>query len=439
MADFQIGETIGDYQIISVLGKGGMGKVFCVHNLITDRIEAMKVVLPDLEAKAGLAERFLREIKVHASLDHPNIARLRTALRIENRLVMILELVEGVGLNEMLSKGPLPLNRAIGYIDQVLAGLSCAHAFNVVHRDLKPANIMITPDGRVKITDFGVAQAESAPRLTQTGSALGSLCYMSPEQTRNATVDARSDLYSVGVTFFEMLTGHPPFDGESAYAIMRAHVEEIPILPPDLPVAVASILRKSLAKDPAHRFQSAAEFQAALRTGHAPEPLHPTTTIAFPVTQLTSAPIEPSRLARVEQHLTRSVGPIARHLLSRAVKQSTTLPELCQTLAGQIQGKRERDDFLRACELDLGSFAPGSSTPLPAAPAATPVPSRVWEPEILQAAKRSLATYMGPIAARIVDRAAKKAHTPEELYQTLAAEIPAPRDRQAFLDSMSRR
>src|SRR5580658_3162350 len=115
MADFQIGETIGDYQIISVLGKGGMGKVFCVHNLITDRIEAMKVVLPDLELRPGLAERFLREIKVHASLDHPNIARLRTALRLDNRLVMILELVEGVGLNVMLSHGPLAVAPAIEY------------------------------------------------------------------------------------------------------------------------------------------------------------------------------------------------------------------------------------------------------------------------------------------------------------------------------------
>src|SRR5579862_3797551 len=210
--NIDVGSIVGDYQIIAVLGAGGMGKVFKVRNTISDRIEAMKVLLPDLAGEPDLADRFLREIKVQASLEHPNIAALRTALRFENQLLMVMEYVEGVALDQRLRSGPLPVAESVHCIDQVLAALSYAHGRGVIHRDIKPANMMLTPGGTVKLMDFGIAKAATDCKLTMTGTTMGSLYYMSPEQIRGTqTLDARSDLYSLGVSLYELVTGKRPF------------------------------------------------------------------------------------------------------------------------------------------------------------------------------------------------------------------------------------
>src|SRR4029077_19820114 len=139
-----VGSRIGDYEIVSQLGAGGMGKVFKVRNVISDRVEAMKVLLPDLEHEPDLADRFMRDIKVQASLQHPNIAALHTALRVDNQLLMLMELVEGITLEQRLNQGPVPLRDAVDYIGQVLGALGYAHQHGVIHRDIKPANMMLT-------------------------------------------------------------------------------------------------------------------------------------------------------------------------------------------------------------------------------------------------------------------------------------------------------
>ena len=207
---FEVGTTLGDYQIISVVGRGGMGKVFKVRNLLSDRIEAMKVLLPDIDPRADLAERFLREIKVVAALEHPGIASLRTALRANNQVLMIMEYVDGASLHWHMQQGRIEPARAVRFTQQELEALGYAHRRGVVHRDIKPSNILVTSDDRVKLTDFGIASRTGDPRLTTEGVALGSLFYMSPEQMKAEAVDARSDLYSLGVTLYEMLTGQPP-------------------------------------------------------------------------------------------------------------------------------------------------------------------------------------------------------------------------------------
>src|SRR5208283_5715983 len=142
---FQIGDKIGDYQIIGVLGAGGMGRVYKVKNLISDRVDAMKILLPDLANEPELADRFLREIRVLASLNHPNIAGLRTAFRLENQLLMVMEFVDGTTLDERAKAGPIPLEDSISYILQALSALGFAHKHGVIHRDIKPANMMLTP------------------------------------------------------------------------------------------------------------------------------------------------------------------------------------------------------------------------------------------------------------------------------------------------------
>src|ERR1044071_6235017 len=177
--NLETGSIVGDYQIVGTLGAGGMGKVFKVRNTISDRIEAMKVLLPDLAGAPELADRFLREIKVHASLEHPNIAAVRTALRVGDQFAMVMELVEGRDLDERLREGPIEPRAAIDIVDQVLSALAFAHARGVIHRDIKPANIIVTPGGLVKLTDFGIAHTAGDRRITATGIALGSMFYMS--------------------------------------------------------------------------------------------------------------------------------------------------------------------------------------------------------------------------------------------------------------------
>jgi serine/threonine-protein kinase len=267
--NLEVGATVGDYQVVGILGAGGMGQVYKVRNVISDRVEAMKVLLPDLVNQPDLADRFLREIKVQASLEHPNIAALHTAVRQENQLLMLMEFVEGVTLDQKLKDRPLPAAEAVSYISQVLAALEYAHARGVVHRDIKPANMMLTPGSTVKLMDFGIARSSADHKLTQTGTTVGSLYYMSPEQIQGVTApDARSDLYSVGVSLYELVTGKRPFDGDSQFAIMSAHLQGTPVPPvtidPRLPQLLNDVILMLVAKDPNARFQTAGAVRNAL-------------------------------------------------------------------------------------------------------------------------------------------------------------------------------
>src|SRR3974390_494027 len=269
-AEFAIGQHIGDYEILSILGVGGMGKVYKVRNVISDRVEAMKILLPALSSNQSLADRFLREIRLLATLNHPNIAPLRTALTHENQLVMIMEFVEGETLSNRIARAPISTSEAVNYADQVLSALSYAHKQNIIHRDIKPANMMLTPQGIVKLMDFGIARSSTDGGLTTTGTTLGSLNYMPPEQVRGESADARSDIYSFGVSLYELLTGKLPFHSDSQYSLMTAHLNEAPAAPitlrADLPTSLNEIILMAMAKEPAQRFQSADAFRAALKT-----------------------------------------------------------------------------------------------------------------------------------------------------------------------------
>ena len=270
----EIGKRIGDYEILSELGSGGMGRVYKVRNVLSDRIEAMKVLLPDVASRQDLAARFLREIKVLASLSHPNIAQLRTALTVDNQLLMIMEYVEGTTLAERLEKGAIPLADILNYIDQVLSALSYAHQQGVIHRDIKPSNMILTPQGVVKLMDFGIARSGNDRSLTMTGTTLGSLNYMSPEQVKGEPTDARSDIYSVGISLYELVTGKRPFQAHSDYSLMAAHVKETPRPPIELdqnvPSTLNEIILMAIAKDPAQRFKTADAFRNALKSVQVP-------------------------------------------------------------------------------------------------------------------------------------------------------------------------
>ena len=260
---------IGDYEVLGVLGAGGMGCVYRVRNVVSDRIEAMKILLPDLAGRSDLADRFLREIKLVASFDHPNIATLYAARVIENQLIMVMEFVDGVTIGQLLEPGPIPLPHAMRYLDQVLSALGYAHGKGIIHRDIKPANIMVNASGAVKLMDFGIARVQTQESFTRTGTMLGSVEYMSPEQIMGGPTDIRSDLYSVGVSIYEMVTGQRPFKADSDFGLMDAHVRREPRLPTELqpwvPAPLSAIIMKAIAKDPRDRFQHAGELRTALR------------------------------------------------------------------------------------------------------------------------------------------------------------------------------
>ena len=264
----QASNRVGDYEILEFLGAGGMGKVFKVRNVISDRVEAMKVLLPELTAQDELIKRFLHEIKLVATLEHPNIASLHTALTIQGQFVMVMEFVEGVTIAKVLEKGAIPVDKAVNYTEQVLSALSYANAKGIIHRDIKPANMMLTPEGTIKLMDFGIARSSKESGLTSIGTTLGSLYYMSPEQVKGEPIDGRSDLYALGISLYEMVTGQKPFETGTDYSIMAAHLKEAPKPPisirPDLPAALNEIILMAVAKDPDQRFQSADAMRRAL-------------------------------------------------------------------------------------------------------------------------------------------------------------------------------
>lgn len=363
---YETGDWIGDYQVVGRLGAGGMGAVYKVRNAITDRVEAMKVLLPDLRDTPGLVERFGREIKLHANLVHPNIAAIHTAVRVGYQLLMIMELLEGYTLRERLLAGPVGAVESIGYACQILSALGYAHQHGVVHRDIKPANIMISPEGIVKLMDFGIAADTSGAhqRLTVSGVALGSVHYMSPEQVRAQPLDARSDLYSLGVTLFETVTGRCPMQGDSEYAIMNAHLTEMPVSPhsinPHLPPALSPVILKALEKRPEDRFPTAAAFRAALELlscGHTPSRRAGASQES---TAASSRPVVPPAPAAGQwesgmlENLTRElavyIGPMARILVQRASRRAQNAQQLYAALAAEIPSPEDRARFLsRQC------------------------------------------------------------------------------------------
>jgi serine/threonine-protein kinase len=444
--EFQIGEVVNGYRILGILGKGGMGEVFRVQNILSDRVEAMKVIRPELQADADFGDRFLREIIVHAKLDHPNVIHFYTAFRVENRICMILEYAEGASLHDRLRHGPLDVAEAAGYMDQVLSALSYAHGLGVIHRDIKPANIIISNCGVVKLTDFGIAKTAGVSKLTSTGIAVGSLYYMSPEQIRNEVLDARSDLYSLGVTFYEAVTGKRAVEGEAEYLVMNRHLEHTPAPPaelnPRIPADISCVIVKALAKSPAHRFQSAADFQAALRAcGSFAQPAGNSAFLSTLDATVPAPPrreIDTARLDRLQARLLPILGPIAKVLIAKAAAQQREYSGLCASLAEHITDPRARDAFLRSCEDDSQSFPAEEFTGTSQPPTTRPTAANyeAWGSSELQAMKQKLAVYVGPIAGLLVDRAARKSKSREELCEKLAKDIPLQKDRTAFLSSL---
>jgi serine/threonine-protein kinase len=264
------GETISHYQVLEHLGGGGMGVVYRARDLKLKRLVALKVLPPDLTRDAEAKERFMQEAQAASSLDHHNICTIYEIDEAgDGRLFMVMALYDGETLRDRLRRGPLSIDQALDIGLQLAQGLGKAHAAGIVHRDVKPANLIVTTDGVLKILDFGIAKLIGQTGMTGAGTTLGTVAYMSPEQTRGESVDERTDLWAAGAVLYEAISGQPPFGGEVAVAVATAIQQREPVpltsLRSGVPLDVERLVGRALTKARDERFQTAADFAAEVR------------------------------------------------------------------------------------------------------------------------------------------------------------------------------
>ncbi len=267
--DQRIGTELGGYRILEQLGRGGTSVVYRAEHVRLGRQAALKLLSPGL-GDLDFTDRFLRESRLAASLDHPSIVPVYDAGEEEGLLYIAMAYVEGTDLKALVTQeGPLPLRRALGIAGQVASALDAAHERGLVHRDVKPANILVSPDDRAYLSDFGAVKELASGGMTRTGSFVGTIEYCAPEQIEGGAVDARTDVYALGCVLWECLTGTPPFHRPTEVAVLNAHLHaEPPRLAreaPELPAGLEPVLAKALAKDPLDRYGSCGAFLAAAR------------------------------------------------------------------------------------------------------------------------------------------------------------------------------
>jgi serine/threonine protein kinase len=440
-------EFIGRYRIESVLGRGAMGVIYRAHDPEIDRPVAVKLIRADLldsQDRADYVVRFRREAQAAGRCTHPNIVTIYDFATHEGNPFLAMEFIEGLNLTEVRARGTVfDIDQSVFLIQQLLDALDAMHRLGVVHRDIKPANILLMNGAKVKVTDFGISRFDTSD-LTQDGSVIGTPSYMSPEQCRGGTVDARTDLFSSGVILYELLGGERPFPGRNFAEVTQRLLFEAPTdlcaLNAGVSPALKAVVEQALAKAPEARFASAAEMAAALRAamGASPAPNYDQT-IILPraATDMPSPPplqattlgltgrFERTALETIERRLARYVGPIARHLVQSAIRKADSVEALCASLASNIAEAGERDSFQNAALLQLrGVTASG-------VPKAAPILS--FSEEELQRIQKDLAQFIGPVAKLLVKRNASAATSVADLRQRLSLHLDRESDRRAFL------
>src|SRR4051794_3855975 len=291
------------YELGEEIGRGGMADVFLAHDRLLDRRVAVKVLLPEFASDAISVERFRREAQAAAGLSHPHIVSVYDWGEEDDTSFIVMEYVPGQTLRQIMqSYGRLGPMDAARIAADIADALSFAHAHGAAHRDVKPGNVLVTPQGQVKVTDFGIARAEASEPLTKTGAVLGTATYFSPEQAQGFKLDGRSDVYALGVVLYEMLTGVAPFTASSPVSVAYKHVRETPAPPssivPDLPATMDHIVLTAMAKDVEQRYPSAQDLRADLLRFERGRPVvGATTTMVAPASVRVAAPVTPTAVA----------------------------------------------------------------------------------------------------------------------------------------------
>ena len=266
------GQKINDrYQVIRSIGEGGMANVYLAYDTILDRNVAVKVLRGDLATDEKFVRRFQREAMSASALSHPNIVEMYDVGEDDGNYFIVMEYIDGKTLKNLIKKrGALTVAEVVDIMLQLTSAISCAHDSYIIHRDIKPQNVMILDDGRVKITDFGIAIASNASELTQTNSVMGSVHYLPPEQANGAGATAKSDIYSLGILMFELLTGKLPFKGENAVEIalkqMKEQIPSVCAMNPEIPQSIENVILKACAKNPKNRYDNVKDMYNDIKT-----------------------------------------------------------------------------------------------------------------------------------------------------------------------------
>lgn len=469
MSQKELPKSIGKYQIESVLGEGAMGLVYRAFDSNIDRTVALKVLHTHLlegEQGSDFELRFIQEAKAAARCLHPNIVTVFD-FGVHNAMpFIVMEYVDGIELKDQLQTGKeFSFVAVLDIITQILEALAYAHANGVVHRDIKPANIMLMENGRVKVSDFGVARLDNSD-LTSTGMMVGTPNYMSPEGMHGFQVDNRTDLYSVGVLLFELLTKSRPYTGISLEEAI-APIDQCAHFDALRKSQIKPIIIKALQAKSELRFQSATDFldqlihimsESGSEQGtviYQPEKVvriaKSNTGIVAPLSSDNgSESIHPDVLSTLESSLIRYVGPSAKALVKRYSKGSESLESLSKALAGKIPNDSERSEFLRSLEssglreLSLSKEAESKSGFTNAGVsnvskvAVTSSKDEVLQlsPEKLQAVTNELTFFIGPLASRLVKKVFKQSTNLEEFYSKLASFIPESSEQTAFIQKV---
>jgi serine/threonine protein kinase len=419
-------QEIGPYRVIGQLGAGGMGVVYRAHDSRLQRDVALKLLPRHLKIDENVCQRFIAEARAASRLDHPNICVIHDIGETPGgQLYMAMPCYTGETLARRIAHAPLNVRDALAIVIQVADGLAAAHAKGIIHRDIKPANVMLTEGGGVKILDFGVAKIDGI-NLTSTGLSIGTIAYMAPEQLRGEKVDARADIWSLGATFYEMLTGQRVFTGdrmaEIMHAVLNPGMHALRVLPATIPAALHPIIGRTLEPDLTARYASANALLADLRAVVPDE----SCTAAPPVSAW-----DRQTLTGLVELLTPQIGPIAPVLVQRMAKTASTLPALCNRLADHLPDGASRSTFLRDA---MPRSGPATAAVTGAVRSATT--ARHFDPQQLAQLESLLRPVLGPITHALVRRQAASCHDLPALCRTLADYLPGEQDRALFLQRM---
>ena len=488
-----IPRSIGKYDIIDALGIGGMGTVYRGFDATLERTVAIKVLQLDRGhdvTPQELSARFRNEARAVARLNHPSIV---TIFDYDDQdpvgAYIVMEYINGCALDEYVKKRPeLHLEDAVSAMQQVLAGLAYAHRQGVIHRDIKPSNLLVTREGSVKITDFGIAKI--GPRSqTQSGLIVGTPQYMAPEQYMGGVVDHRCDIHAAGAVLYELLTGSPPFQGGAAevmYKVCHEVPKPVSSVNRALPTVFDPVVARALDKVAANRYTSAVEFQQALRASwesvssqppsptmsdrakmiataigrhpvgskaaarpSGPGPPPPLAQVQTPVSSASRRPRNVAdsgslaawsreQLAEIERHLSAIMGPVARVLVQDAAATTASRKELYQLLANRLETPEERRRFLQAGGESVSLDTGGPPVRATNAIVFSSIVGRPLTSEATQRATVLLARYLGPIAGILTRKAAQTATDEAQLYALLAEKVTDAAERERFINEAAR-
>jgi eukaryotic-like serine/threonine-protein kinase len=419
-------EEIGPYRVIAQIGAGGMGVVYRAHDGRLQRDVALKLLPRHLKIDENICQRFIAEARAASRLDHPNICVIYDIGETPGgQMYMAMPYYTGETLAQRIAHAPLSMQDALAIVIQVAEGLAAAHAKGIIHRDIKPANVMLTEAGGVKILDFGVAKIDGI-NLTSTGLSIGTIAYMAPEQLRGEKVDARADIWSLGATFYEMLTGQRVFAGdrmaEIMHAVLNPEMHTPGKLPAAIPAALHPIIGRALDPDLKTRYASADALLDDLRA----VALDDSSAAAPPASDW-----DARRLTVLVELLTPQIGPIAPVLVQRMAKTASSLPALCNRLADHLPDEASRSDFLRKA---LPRSGPPATAVTGVVRSDTTV--RHFDPQQLAQLEALLRPVLGPVTNALIRRQAASCHDLPALCRTLADYLPGEQDKALFLQRM---